>query len=104
MRVAAVIVAGGEGTRMGSRLNKVFVEVDERSILEHALGRFETRTLVDQVVVVGRRADLSQYDSLRTRFRTVTAVAPGGDQRQCSKFAGLRSQAARIDAGEVDPV
>ena len=104
MSVAAVIVAGGEGTRMGARLNKVFIEVDGRSILEHSLRLFESSALVDQVVLVARRADLSQCEPLRTRFTKLTAVVEGGDVRHRSEFAGIRALAARIDSGEVDTV
>lgn len=104
MSVAAVIVAGGEGTRMRGHVNKVFIEIDGRAILEHSLDLFESTPLVDQVVLVGRPADLSQCEPLRARFRKLTAIVPGGDQRHRSEFAGLRSLAARIDAGEVDTV
>jgi len=33
MSAAAIIVAGGLGTRMGARVNKIFMEVAERSIV-----------------------------------------------------------------------
>jgi 2-C-methyl-D-erythritol 4-phosphate cytidylyltransferase len=104
MRAAAIVVAGGQGTRMGARLNKVFMEVDGRSILEHSLDLFESIPLVGQIVLVTRQADLSRCDPLRARFRKLSAVVAGGDLRHRSEFAGLRSLAARIDAGEVDTV
>jgi len=104
MRAAAIIVAGGEGTRMGARVNKVFMEVDGRSILEHSLRLFESTAPVDEVVLVGRQADLSRCEPLRARFTKLRAVVPGGDQRHRSEFAGLRTLAGRIDAGEVDIV
>ncbi len=104
MSVAAIIVAGGEGTRMGGRLNKVFMEIDGRSILEHSLRLFESSPLVDQVVLVARPTDLSRCEPLRARFTKLSAVVPGGDQRHRSEFAGIQALAARIDAGEVDTV
>jgi 2-C-methyl-D-erythritol 4-phosphate cytidylyltransferase len=104
MKAAAIIVAGGEGTRMGSRLNKVFIEVDAQSILEHSLQLFESSPLVDEVVLVVRPSDLSRCEPLRRRFAKLSQVVPGGDQRHRSEFAGIRALAARIDAGEVDTV
>jgi 2-C-methyl-D-erythritol 4-phosphate cytidylyltransferase len=104
MSAAAVIVAGGEGTRMRAPVNKVFIEVDGRSILEHSLDLFESTPLVDQVVVVTRRADLTRCDPLRERFGKLRMVVAGGDVRHRSEFAGLRSFAGKIDAGEVDIV
>src|SRR5438309_1172161 len=104
MTAAAIVVAGGRGTRMGVRLNKVFIEVDGRSILEHSLDLFESIPLVGHVVLVARQADLPRCEPLRARFTKLIAVVAGGDQRHRSEFAGLRSLAARIDAGEVDTV
>jgi 2-C-methyl-D-erythritol 4-phosphate cytidylyltransferase len=89
---------------MGARVNKVFMEVDGRSILEHSLQLFESTPLVDEVVLVGRQADLSACEPLRARFTKLSALVPGGDQRHRSEFAGLRTLAGRIDAGEVDIV
>ena len=104
MSAAAIIVAGGEGARMGARINKVFMEVDGRSILERSLELFESNPSVDDVVLVARQADLARCEPLRGRFKNLSAVVSGGDQRHRSEFAGLRSLAARIDAGEVDTV
>jgi 2-C-methyl-D-erythritol 4-phosphate cytidylyltransferase len=104
MSTAAVIVAGGEGTRMGARINKVFMEVDGRSILERSLELFESSPVVAEVVLVARPADLAQSESLRARFAKLRTVIPGGDLRHRSEFAGIRALAARIDAGEVETV
>jgi 2-C-methyl-D-erythritol 4-phosphate cytidylyltransferase len=104
MSAAAIVVAGGEGLRMGARINKVFMEVDGRSILERSLHLFESSPAVDQIVLVTRPADLSRCEPLRARFAKLSKVVPGGDLRHRSEFAGLRALAARIDAGEVDAV
>lgn len=89
---------------MGARLNKVFIEVDGHSILEHSLRLFESSPLVDEVVLVARRSDLSRCEPLRKRFAKLRRVVPGGDKRHRSEFAGIRALAAPIDAGEVDTV
>ncbi len=104
MNAAAIIVAGGLGTRMGARVNKIFVEVAGRSILEHSLDLFESDPGVHQVVLVARQGDLSRCEPLRARFAKLNKVVAGGDVRHRSEFAGLRALAANIDAGEVDAV
>jgi 2-C-methyl-D-erythritol 4-phosphate cytidylyltransferase len=104
MSAAAIIVAGGQGTRMGARVNKVFMAIDGRSILEHSLDLFESHPRVDQVVLVARQGDLSRCEPFRGRFKKLTAVVAGGDQRHHSEFAGLRALAAKIDADEIDTV
>jgi 2-C-methyl-D-erythritol 4-phosphate cytidylyltransferase len=104
MRAAAIVVAGGAGARMQAPVNKVFLELDGRSILDRSLELFESSRLVDEVVVVARAVDLHRCEALRERFRKLTTVVPGGDLRHRSEFAGLRALAARIDAGEIDTV
>src|SRR2546430_8210698 len=104
MTAAAIIVAGGLGTRMGARVNKIFMEVAERSVFEFSLALSESDPRVHQVVLVARQGDLSRCESLRARFSKFNAVVAGGDVRHRSEFAGLRALAAKIDAGEVDTV
>src|SRR6266567_5585791 len=104
MSAAAIIVAGGLGTRMAARVNKIFMEVAGRSILEHALELFESDPRVHQVVLVARQADLSRCEPLRARFSKLNWVVAGGDVRHRSEFAGLRALAAQIDAGQLDTV
>jgi 2-C-methyl-D-erythritol 4-phosphate cytidylyltransferase len=104
MSTAALVVAGGEGTRMGGRINKVFMEVDGRSILEWSLQLFESSPVVDDVVLVARPADLARCEPLRARFAKLSRVVAGGDLRHRSEFAGLRALAARIDTGEIETI
>jgi 2-C-methyl-D-erythritol 4-phosphate cytidylyltransferase len=104
MTAAAIIVAGGEGTRMQARVNKVFIEIDGRSILERSLQLFESSDLVSEVVLVARRADLPACEPLRGRYPKLGPIVAGGDVRHRSEFAGVRALAARIDAGEIDVV
>ncbi|TME82502.1 MAG: 2-C-methyl-D-erythritol 4-phosphate cytidylyltransferase [Chloroflexi bacterium] len=104
MSAAAIIVAGGLGTRMGARVNKIFMEVAGRSILEHSLELFESDPRVHRVVLVARPEDLSQCEPLRARFSKLSTIVPGGDVRHRSEFAGLRLLAAQIDSGGVDTV
>jgi 2-C-methyl-D-erythritol 4-phosphate cytidylyltransferase len=104
MSAVAIVVAGGHGTRMGARVNKIFMEVAGRSILERSLELFESNPRIDQVVLVARQGDLSLCEPLRARFTKLNAVVVGGDLRHRSEFTGLRSLAAQIDAGVVDTV
>jgi 2-C-methyl-D-erythritol 4-phosphate cytidylyltransferase len=104
MSAAAIIVAGGQGARMGAGVNKVFRKVDGRSILERSLDLFDSSLSVDEIVLVARPSDLPQCEPLRQRFSKLRQVVPGGDLRHRSEFAGLQALAARIDAGEVETV
>lgn len=104
MAVGAIIVAGGEGTRMGAARNKVFLDIGGRSILERSLSLFQSHPLVDEIVLVGRRADMKACEALRPRFSKLRHLVGGGDVRHRSEFAGIQALAGRIDAGEIDVV
>ena len=89
---------------MQAPVNKVFLDLGGRPILDRSLELFESSRLVDVVVVVARAADLHRCEALGQRFGKLSQVVPGGDLRHRSEFAGLRALAARIDAGEIDTV
>lgn len=104
MSAAAVIVAGGEGARMQAGKNKVFVEIEGRSILERSLSLFESTSQVSEVVVVARAREITTCEALKKEFRKLSRIVPGGDVRHRSEFAGIQALASDIDAGRIDTV
>jgi len=104
MSAAAVIVAGGEGARMQAGKNKVFLEVEGRSILERSLALFESTLKVKEVVLVARALEITTCEALKKRFRKLKRVVPGGNVRHRSEFAGIQALAGDIDAGGIDTV
>lgn len=104
MTAAAVIVAGGEGARMQAGKNKVFVEIEGRSILERSLSLFESTPQVSEVVLVARAREITTCEALKKRFRKLSRIVPGGDIRHRSEFAGIQALAGDIDAGRIETV
>ena len=88
---AAVIVAAGQGKRMGPGVDKLFLEIAGRTVVEHTWRRFADARCVDEVVLVVRAgmepafADLARGPSRRKPWRLV----PGGAERQDSVWNGL---------------
>jgi len=104
MTAAAVIVAGGEGARMQAGKNKVFVEIEGRSILERSLSLFESTSQVSEVVLVARAREITTCEALKGRFPKLSRIVPGGDVRHRSEFAGIKALAGDIDAGRIETV
>ena len=104
MTAAAIIVAGGEGARMQAGKNKVFLEIEGRSILERSLALFESASQVSEVILVVRAPEITPCEGLTTRFRKLSRIVPGGDVRHRSEFAGVQALAGDIDAGRIDTV
>jgi 2-C-methyl-D-erythritol 4-phosphate cytidylyltransferase len=101
LTVAAILVAAGDGRRLGSAVPKAFCEVRGRTLLEHALGPFVAHAAVRDLVVVAPPALLGHCAELTGAGVTVVA---GGATRQASVRAGLAALAPDVDAVLVHDV
>ena len=97
MRVAAIIVAGGRGVRVGGAVPKQFRPLGDSTLLEHALAPFDASARVDRIVVA-LPADLASSPPPGLRvIDTPLRIVAGGDRRQDSVAAGLDAVAAETD-------
>lgn len=90
-RAALVIVAAGEGRRLGFAQRKALVPLGGRPLVEHSLRRLLALAWLDPVVVVGHAADRAELTALLARMPRPVALADGGERRQDSVLAGLRA-------------
>jgi 2-C-methyl-D-erythritol 4-phosphate cytidylyltransferase len=100
MTVAAVLVAGGDGQRLGAAVPKAFCEVAGRTLLEHAAMRFTAHPQIDTLVVVVPEAHQQQAAELVPSAQVVA----GGATRQRSVAAGLALVPATAQAVLVHDV
>ena len=93
MRVNAIIVAAGRGTRVGGGgTSKVLLPVAGRPLILHTLDRFRSATEVEKAVLVVSPEDVDAYENLLRTSQSpglAVAVRPGGARRQDSVHAGL---------------
>jgi len=91
MTCTAIIVAGGEGTRLGLEGGKQLAIVAGRPVLAHTVAAFEECPAVDSIVVVANPLQLHQYAAALDPLdlRKLVALVPGGDTRAGSVAAGL---------------
>jgi 2-C-methyl-D-erythritol 4-phosphate cytidylyltransferase/2-C-methyl-D-erythritol 2,4-cyclodiphosphate synthase len=88
-----VIAAAGRGSRMESSTNKQYLLLNSRPVLAYSLDFFEKLDVVDEIVVVTGEKDLNYCEReiiKRFKYNKVSAVIPGGKERQDSVWAGLR--------------
>ena len=89
MRVTAIIVAGGRGTRVGGDVPKQLRMVGGRTLLEHALAPFDRCSLIDDLIVV-LPDRFSEVVNLNIQsIETPVRVCSGGERRQDSVAAGV---------------
>ena len=89
--VSAVIVAAGQGTRMGPGIDKLFLEVCGRPIVAHTWQAFDSSPEIDQIVLVVRPDLQPEFDKLAAAFgfKKPFSYAAGGPERQNSVWNGL---------------
>jgi 2-C-methyl-D-erythritol 4-phosphate cytidylyltransferase len=98
--VVALIVAAGEGRRMGTLRTKAFLTLKGVPILVHAIQPFEACNRIQSLYPVLRKEDLSSwYQKMRDRFSFKKTKPPvvGGLSRQESVRLGLESMREDID-------
>ena len=90
-KVTAVIVAAGSARRMGG-INKQYAELAGMPVLARSVAAFDNDPFVDEIVIVARSGEEDRCcrDIVeKYGFRRVSAVVPGGAERQDSVRAAL---------------
>ena len=94
-RIAALIVAAGQGVRVGGDVPKQYRFVAGKSVLAHAIDSLAAHDAIEQVQVVIGDGQRSLYDAA-TADRTLPAPVTGGVLRRDSVIAGLEAIDADI--------
>lgn len=91
MKIGAVIVAGGKGTRMGYEKNKVLMPICGKEIILYTLEAFSENKYIEEIVLVTGKDDLTVCEELiKTHgLFKVKRVVLGGETRQESVINGL---------------
>jgi len=96
MKVQAVIVAAGSGTRLGYDMPKAFVPLKGEPMILHSLRVFQVHAAIDSVILVVPY-DLREAAAAlvaTSGLTKVRAVVPGGKERKDSVSNGLRELAS----------
>ncbi|CCQ94264.1 2-C-methyl-D-erythritol 4-phosphate cytidylyltransferase [[Clostridium] ultunense Esp] len=90
--VSVIIAAAGMSNRMGSKINKQFISIDNKPILAHTIEKFERCRYVDEIIVVAREDEIDYCRKeivRRFKFNKVTKIVRGGKERQDSAYNGI---------------
>ncbi len=88
MKISAVIVAAGSGTRMKAGKNKVFLELLGKTILEHTVSAFHNMPMIDEIIVVTN--EIEEAEKILSKYSKLKAIVPGGSVRGESVQNGLK--------------
>jgi 2-C-methyl-D-erythritol 4-phosphate cytidylyltransferase len=97
----AIVVAGGEGSRLGADLPKAFVRLGGRPLLAYAIDLLEDHPAVDRVVLVVPAEWEEPATLLADQLAAgkIAAAVRGGETRALSVAAGLAE--VPDDAGAI---
>jgi 2-C-methyl-D-erythritol 4-phosphate cytidylyltransferase len=98
---AAVVLASGAGTRVGAKLNKVYLPLAGRRVVAWSLDAFQRVPGIGVLVLVIRPQDRELAEEVAGDG---IEIVYGGDTRQASELNALRHLAPRITGGRVDAV
>lgn len=92
-KCTAIVLAAGQGKRMGTKVQKQYLEIDGKPVLYYSLNVFEQSAVIDEVVlVVGENQVEYCYSEivLKYGFDKVKTVVEGGAERYHSVWNGLQ--------------
>lgn len=97
--ITALIPAAGQGTRMGSTINKQLMLLGGKPLLIRTLEIFQHCDPVDNIVLVAAAGEEENLRQLSGKYRItkVTDVVTGGQERQDSVARGLEALPPETD-------
>lgn len=103
---AAVVLAGGSGSRSGRAGNKVYLPAGGRPLLAWSLRTFQQSPLIARIILVVRGVDRAAARAVLQAEPTpkLQRVLQGGASRHDSEHAGLEALATAIESAAVDLV
>lgn len=92
-KCTAIVLAAGQGKRMGTKVQKQYLEINEKPILYYSLHTFEQSPLIDEIVlVVGeKQVEYCRHEIVsKYQIKKVKKIVEGGAERYHSVLQGLQ--------------
>lgn len=89
----AVILSGGIGSRFGLDIPKQFAKLAGKTIIEHSIEAFDNHKLIDEICIVVHSNYKHLIDEyvLKNRYKKVTKIISGGNERYESSLAAINA-------------
>ena len=99
------MLAAGQGRRMGSKIQKQFLELKGNPVLYYSLAAFQDSPLIDSMILVTGAAEIPYVQTEiveKYGFSKVRAVIEGGTERYASVWKGLQALEGGMTEEEKD--
>lgn len=90
-KITAIVLAGGRGKRMNTKISKQYLQLGEKPLLYYSLAAFE-KSNVDEIILVtaaGEEAYCREEIVDLYQLTKVIKIVPGGKERYHSVYQGL---------------
>lgn len=98
--VSAIIAAAGMSNRMGSKVNKQFINIGNEPVLAHTLRKFESSSYIDEIILIAKESEVEYCRKEIVKkfgFKKVRKIIKGGKERQDSIYNGILALDERAD-------
>ena len=92
-KCTAIVLAAGQGKRMGTKVQKQYLEIGGKPVLYYSLRAFEDSELIDEIVLVVGAGQVNYCETeivSKFGFKKVKNIVEGGAERYHSVANGLR--------------
>lgn len=91
-RCTAIVLSAGQGKRMGTAVQKQYIEIEEKPVIYYTLQAFQTSDIIDDIIlVVGKGQERYVREEIVAKycFTKVISIVPGGAERYDSVWQGI---------------
>ena len=95
-KVTCIVAAGGSGTRMGTNINKLFLKIDEKSVIVHTLKALQNCKEIDEIIISAKEDEIIEISELVSGYSVskVKSIVKGGKVRGESVLSASREVSA----------
>lgn len=90
----AIVLAAGQGKRMGTKVQKQYIELEGKPIIYYTLKAFQDSQIIDDIILVvgdGQKQYAKKEIIEKYHFEKVSTVVVGGAERYDSVWQGLQA-------------
>lgn len=91
----AIVLSAGQGKRMGTSVQKQYIELQGKPIIYYTLSVFQKSEIIDDIILVVGKGQLKYVQEEIVRkyhFTKVKMVVEGGHERYASVWQGLKAR------------
>ncbi len=99
-----IIVAGGNGSRMGQNQNKVFLPINGKEIIAHALEIFENSKTIDHILITAKQKEIDQISSIIVKYgykKIKKIITVDSKERQKNTWEAIKWLHQNTDSSDI---